>query len=96
MLWDAAWDQNNVIDGQMYSYYVAAILDGSNPTISPTTPGEATTGTSGEVTTSTPIPTTGVSDGKEESGVIVTVVKQHPLQGIQCPISATNTSTVGH
>lgn len=69
MLWDAAWDQNNIIDGEMYSYYVDAILDGNSPTAPPTTPGEATTSpepppTSSEITTLDPTPTT--ASGKEE------------------------------
>ena len=78
MLWDAAWDQNNIIDDEMYSYYVDAILDGSSPTVPPTTPGEATTApqsppTSSEITTPVPTPTTAYS-GKEESGVLVSVI----------------------
>ena len=69
MLWDAAWDQNNIINGEMYSYYVDAILDGSSPTAPPTTPGEATTApetpsTSSEITTPVLTPTT--ASGKEE------------------------------
>lgn len=42
MLWDAAWDQQNVIDGRLYSDYIADIIGEDYPTETPTTPGPST------------------------------------------------------
>lgn len=39
MLWDAAWDQQNVIDNRLYSDYIADIIGEDYPTETPTTPG---------------------------------------------------------
>ena len=49
MLWDAAWDQQNFIAGQMYSDYIADIISGETPT----TPGISSTASGG-----TTVPTT--------------------------------------
>ena len=68
MLWDASWDQQNVINGKMYSDHIADILNrGASPTpgvSSTTTPSVTSPGTtpSSEAST-TATPTTGGGGG---------------------------------
>ena len=63
MLWDAAWDQQNTIAGQMYSDYIADIISGETPT----TPGISSTASGG-----TTVPTTAATT-QTTSGFISTV-----------------------
>ena len=68
MLWDASWDQQNVINGKMYSDHIADILNrGTSPTpgVSSTTTPSGTppeTSPSSEAST-TATPTTGEGGG---------------------------------
>ena len=64
MLWDAAWDQQNVINGKAYSDHVADIMNSSSPvgsTISPTAP---STSAAPLTTLPLPPPTTGEGGSK--------------------------------
>ena len=63
MLWDAAWDQQNVIEGRLYSDHIADVMSGGGPeaTQSPTTPGTGAETTPGGSTQGGSTPTTSPS-----------------------------------
>ena len=53
MLWDAAWDQQNVIEGKVYSDHIADIMSRSGGPSGPTTaPGTGAASTAGGSTPS--------------------------------------------
>ena len=71
MLWDAAWDQQNVIEGKAYSDHIADIMSKSGGVSGPsTTPG---TGAASTPAGSTPVgPTPGGSTPTTSPTVVAT------------------------
>ena len=69
MLWDAAWDQQNVIEGKVYSDHIADIMSRSGGASGPsTTPGTGAASTPGGSTSVGPTPSGSTPSGPTPGG----------------------------